>query len=254
VIPTHNTIPYSATPRATWALIGLCVAAFLYQMTLSGAAATAFLDAYALVPARYTDGSWATAHDLSRANPLPFLTNMFLHGGVMHILSNMWVLWVFGPALEDRLGSQRFLLLYLASGLAASLLHFVFNFSSPVPALGASGAIAGVIAAYARRFPYAWVNILQPIVILPVFFMMPALLFAGLWFATQFMQGLGSLAMPGAGGIAWWAHIGGFVAGWYLVRRLAPAANPFEETRAAASSALWPWTTWMRWMTWWWRR
>ena len=79
MIPTHNTIPYSATPRATWALIGLCVAAFLYQMTLSGAAATAFLDAYALVPARYTDGSWATAHDLSRANPLPFLTNMSVY-------------------------------------------------------------------------------------------------------------------------------------------------------------------------------
>lgn len=254
MIPTHNTIPYSATPRVTWALIGLCIAAFLYQMTLSPAGTTAFLDAYALVPARYTDGTWAAAHDLSRANLMPFITNMFLHGGLMHIASNLWVLWVFGPALEDRLGSGRFLALYLASGIAASLLHFVFNFASPVPALGASGAIAGVIAAYARRFPYAWVNILQPIVILPVFFMMPALLFAGLWFAMQFMQGLGSLAMPGAGGIAWWAHIGGFVAGWYLVRRLAPAANPFEETQAAASSALWPWTTWMRWMTWWWRR
>ncbi len=255
MIPTNNTIPYTATPRATWTLIGLCVAAFLYQMTLSQADAAAFLDANALVPARYTDGAWAAAHDASRANLLPFLTNMFLHGGVMHIASNLWVLWVFGPALEDRLGSERFLVLYLVSGLAASLLHFVFNFSSAIPALGASGAIAGVIAAYARRFPYAWVNILQPIVILPVFFMMPALLFAGLWFGTQVLQGIGSMALPaGAGGIAWWAHIGGFVAGWFLVRRLAPAVNPVEEAHAATRSALWPWTTWMRWMTWWWRR
>ena len=131
----------------------------------------------------------------------------------------------------------------------------MFNVSSAVPALGASGAIAGIIAAYARRFPYAWVNILQPIVILPVFFMMPALLFAGLWFATQVIQGVGSMAMPAGGaGIAWWAHIGGFLAGWVLVRRLAPAADAVEEAHAATHSALWPWTTWMRWMTWWWRR
>ncbi|MGE3229127.1 MAG: rhomboid family intramembrane serine protease [Hyphomicrobium sp.] len=254
MIPTNNTIPYTATPHATWTMIGLCVAAYLYQLTLSGADLEAFFNTFALVPARYTDGAWGPAHDASRANIAPFVTNMFLHGGLMHIASNLWVLWVFGPALEDRLGSERFTLLYLASGLAASLLHFLFNFSSAVPALGASGAIAGVIAAYARRFPYAWVNVLQPIVVLPVFFMMPALLFAGFWFATQVMQGLGSLAMPGAGGIAWFAHIGGFLAGWFLVRRLAPPANPVEETQAATRSALWPWTTWMRWMTWWWRR
>lgn len=254
MIPTNNTIPYTATPRITWALIAICVAAYLYQMTLSEADAAAFVDAFALVPARYTDGAWAVAHGASRANLAPFLTSMFLHGGLMHIASNLWVLWVFGPALEDRLGSGRFLALYLASGLAAGVLHVVFNLFSPVPALGASGAIAGVIAAYARRFPYAWVNVLQPIVFLPVFFMMPALLFAGLWFAAQVMQGLGSLAMPGAGGVAWWAHIGGFLAGWVLVRRLAPPANAVEETHAATRSALWPWTTWMRWMTWWWRR
>jgi membrane associated rhomboid family serine protease len=241
VIPTSNTIPYTAKPWVTGSLIGLCVAAFLYQVSLSGPAEQAFIETYALVPARLS--------------PASLLTSMFLHGGFMHILSNMWTLWVFGPALEDRLGSRRFLALYLVSGLAASLLHIIANWSSAVPALGASGAIAGVIAAYARRFPYAWVNILQPIVVVPVFFMMPALLFAGLWFASQVMQGVGSLALPSAAaGIAWWAHVGGFLAGWFLVRRLAPEASPSEEMQSAARSALWPWTTWMRWTTWWWRR
>lgn len=255
MIPANNTIPYTARPRVTASLIGLCVAAFLYQLTLSAPETEAFLRAYALVPARYTGGAWADETGLARASLVPLVTSMFLHGGFMHILSNMWTLWVFGPALEDRLGPGRFLALYLVSGLAASALHIVANWSSAVPALGASGAIAGVIAAYARRFPYAWVNILQPIVVVPVFFMMPALLFAGLWFASQVMQGVGSLALPaGAGGIAWWAHIGGFLAGWFLVRRLAPPASPAEEANAAARSALWPWTVWTRWMTWWWRR
>lgn len=255
MIPANNTIPYTARPWVTITLIGLCAAAFLYQMTLSAAETEAFFTAYAMVPARYTDGAWAAAHGLARADPTPIVTSMFLHGGVMHILSNMWTLWVFGPALEDRLGPRRFLALYLLSGLAATLLHVVFNWSSAIPALGASGAIAGVIAAYARRFPYAWVNILQPIVVVPVFFMMPALLFAGVWFLSQVVQATGSLAMPaGAGGVAWWAHIGGFVAGWMLLKRMAPPANAAEDAAAATRSALWPWTVWMRWMSWWWRR
>ncbi len=255
MIPANNTIPYTAKPWVTGSLIALCVAAFAYQMTLSTAEQEAFFLRYALVPARFTDGGWSASNGLARWDLVPFVTCMFLHGGFMHILSNLWTLWVFGPALEDRLGPRRFLALYVVSGLVAGLVHVLFNFSSPVPTIGASGAIAGVIAAYARRFPYAWVNILQPIVIVPVFFMMPALLFAGFWFFSQVMQAAGSLALPaGAGGIAWWAHIGGFVAGWLLVKRLAPAPNAAEEASAAARSALWPWTVWTRWMSWWWRR
>lgn len=241
MIPANNTIPYTQRPWATLSIIGLCVAVFLYQLTLSSTQTEAFFSQYALVPARF---------DIA-----DIFTSMFLHGGFLHIASNLWSLWVFGPALEDRLGSQRFAALYLLSGVAAALMHVLFNFSSDVPTLGASGAIAGVIAGYARRFPYAWVNILQPIVIIPVFFMMPAVLFAGLWFLSQIMQAAGSLAMPGgAGGIAWWAHIGGFLAGWFLLKRMAPPANAVEDARAAAQSALWPWTIWTRWMTWWWRR
>ena len=241
MIPANNTIPYTQRPVATLSIIGLCVAVFLYQLTLSQAETEAFFNRYALVPARF--------------DVADIFTSMFLHGGFLHIASNLWSLWVFGPVLEDRLGSQRFAALYLLSGVAAALLHVLFNFSSDVPTLGASGAIAGVIAAYARRFPYAWVNILQPIVIIPVFFMMPALAFAGLWFLSQIMQAPGSLAMPGgAGGIAWWAHIGGFLAGWFLLKRMAPPANAIEDATAASQSAMWPWTVWTRWMTWWWRR
>ncbi len=254
MIPTNNTIPYRATPAVTYALIGACVAAFLYQLTLSSAVLERFLIEYALVPARYTSGVFAEAKGLSRGDPLPFVTSMFLHGGLLHILSNMWTLWIFGPALEDRLGRARYLALYLLAGLAAGLTHFVFNFRSEIPTLGASGAIAGVLGAYARRFPYAWINVLQPIGIMPVFLYMPAMIFAGFWFLTQIFQAAGSLIPGAAGGVAWWAHVGGFVLGWVLVKRISPPADPAEESRAATRSLFWPWEMWTRWMTWWFRR
>ena len=252
MIPTHNTIQYSATPVITYAIIASCAAAFLYQLSLPSSEGQLFLIDNALVPARYTDGAWANEHGLSRSDVLPFLTSMFLHGGILHIFFNMWTLWIFGPALEDRLGRWRFALLYILAGLAAGLAHFVFNFTSAIPALGASGAIAGVIGAYVRRFPYAWINVLQPIGLMPLFLFMPALMFAAIWFATQFIQATGSTLSPGTGGgVAWWAHIGGFIMGWWLIRRLAPSANPVQEQQAATESLLWPWRETMRWWLWW---
>src|SRR5690606_3422138 len=135
-------------------------------------------------------------------------------------------LYIFGPALEDRLGSVRFGILYLLSGLAASVTHALFNASSPVPVLGASGAVAGVIAAYAVRFPYAWVRVVVPILFIPLFFSIPAMLFAAIWFLVQVLQGAGELLTPygGAAGIAWWAHIGGFIAGLLLLPLIEPAS------------------------------
>lgn len=258
MIPTGNTVPYEATPRVTLALIAACAAAYVYQVTLSDAALKQFLLQYALVPARYSTGAVPDAAGLARWDVTPFLTNMFLHGGLLHLVGNMWTLWVFGPALEDRLGPGRFAALYVTAGLAAGLLHTVFNLFSPIPALGASGAIAGVIAAYARRFPWAWVNVLQPIIIFPVFFMLPAIAFAGLWFLTQVLAGTLSLFGPAGGGIAWWAHIGGFVAGWWLVRRTGAPEDPVGDARAQTESVLWPWTFWWRmqraWWQWWFRR
>ena len=228
---------------------------FLYQSTLDQAGLEAFFKHYAMVPKRYYDGGWAASQGLAQFDPTPFITSMFLHGGFLHIAGNLWTLWVFGPALEDRLGPKRYLVLYFVSGIAAGLLHVVFNLGSEVPALGASGAIAGVIAGYARRFPYAWVNVLQPIVFVPTFFMMPALVFAGLWFFSQVMNAAGSMLLPqGGGGVAWWAHVGGFVAGYILVKRLAPAADPTQEANAATRSFFWPLEMWQRWINWWMRR
>lgn len=254
MIPTHNTVPYASRPLVTWGLIGLCIAAFLYQLSLAETAHHRFLIERALVPARYTDAGFALRNGLSRADLLPFLSSLFLHGGILHIASNLWTLSVFGPALEDRLGRARFLLVYLASGIAAGLAHFASAPASAVPALGASGAIAGIIAGYVRRFPYAWINILQPVGLMPVFLFMPALLFAALWFLSQVFGAAGSLATPGGGGVAWFAHIGGFLAGWLLVPRLAPPASADEEVQAATRSLLWPWLAWWRWLGWWWRK
>ncbi|MBO0766988.1 MAG: rhomboid family intramembrane serine protease, partial [Hyphomicrobiaceae bacterium] len=129
----------------------------------------------------------------------------------------------------------RFLALYLVSGVAASVTHAVFNASSPVPVLGASGAIAGAIAAYAMRFPYAWVRVIVPILFIPLFFSIPALVFAGIFFFIQVFQGTSELMTPfgGAAGIAWWAHIGGFIAGWVLVPMLEPSAAANGSGRRA---------------------
>jgi membrane associated rhomboid family serine protease len=139
------------------------------------------------------------------------------------------------------LGRVRFLVLYLASGVFASLAHALFNAGSTAPVLGASGAIAGVIAAYAVRFPYAWVRVLVILVIIPLFFNIPAMVFAGIWFLLQVVQGTSELFSPFAGsGIAWWAHIGGFLAGWALLNMLEPT------TRAVGKGAWYNGGPWER--------
>lgn len=224
MFPIRDNIAWTQFPRVMWTIIALNVLAFLYQVSLPAAEEQYFIAHHALVPRRYFFPSWGESVGLSPFDVTPFLTNTFLHGGLLHIVLNLWMLYIFGPALEERLGSGRFAMLYLGSAVAASLTHAVFNASSPIPALGASGAIAGVIAAYATKFPYAWIRVLVLIVIIPILFDVPALLFAGLWFVVQILQGTTSLFVEASagGGIAWWAHIGGFVAGWILVRKLDP--------------------------------
>ena len=213
MFPIQNAVPSRYPPIITWTLIAANCAVFFIEISLGPAELEWFLSRFALIPARY----FAPPHYAgpALADYLPFVTNMFLHGGWLHLILNMWTLWLFGPTVEDRLGPVRYALFYLASGVLASVTHLVFNPSSAVPALGASGAIAGVLGCYIRLFPFARLVVLVPILFLPLFFEVPAIVFAGLWFLMQMLQGTAELFMPASGGgVAWWAHVGGFVFGF----------------------------------------
>src|SRR5258705_6988759 len=195
-------------------LIAINCVVFLFQDSLSPDELELLVRQFALIPARYSEVLASGDTDLAAVDILPFFSMMFLHGGWLHLIFNMWTLWLFGPTIEDRLGHGRYLAFYLACGVAASVAHLAFNLTSIVPALGASGAIAGVLGCYMRLFPLARVIVLVPILFLPLFFEVPAFFFAGLWFLIQLLQGTAEFLMPeGGGGVAWWAHVGGFVSG-----------------------------------------
>ena len=214
MIPLRDTIPTREFPVATWMIIILNSIVFFIEISLPEKSLTAIFYHFGVVPARYSDPLWAVSHGLTQGNYLPFLTNMFLHGGWMHFISNMWTLYLFGDNVEDRMGHVRFFVFYILSGLAASLTHYFFNMDSTVPAIGASGAIAGVMGAYFILFPHSRVITLIPILFLPYFIEIPAFVYLWVWFISQLFSGTFSILAPEAGGgIAWWAHIGGFVAG-----------------------------------------
>src|SRR5215471_18961995 len=205
MFPIKNSVPSRYPALVTWLLIAVNCASFLYEKSLSEVELDSLISSFALVPARYFGASGLTPTDY-----LPFLTMMFLHEGWLHLILNMWTLWLFGPTVEDRLGHGRYLAFYLACGLAASIAHVFFNPTSIVPALGASGAIAGVLGCYMRLFPLARVVVVVPILFIPLFFEVYAFVFVGLWFLIQLFQGTAELFMPSAsGGVAWWAHVGG---------------------------------------------
>ncbi|RMD61175.1 MAG: rhomboid family intramembrane serine protease [Alphaproteobacteria bacterium] len=233
MFPIEAAVPVRYPPFVTWGLIAVNALVFLYQISLPPQMLEAFIYRYALVPARYAHPEWAAWIGLPPGDYLPFLTNMFLHGGWLHVISNMWTLYIFGPAIEDRLGKGRFLVFYLVCGIGASVAHLAANADSAIPALGASGAIAGVIGAYMRLFPLARVIVLIPILFLPYFIELPAAIFAGLWFVLQLIQGVGEFFAPSSGGgVAWWAHVGGFVFGWLIIRmihRSARTYRPFQR-------------------------
>jgi membrane associated rhomboid family serine protease len=214
MFPIRTSVPTRYPPVVTWALILINCVVFLFQISLTPRELEWFLLNFALIPARYVAPLAFGDVELTFADYLPFFTNMFLHGGWLHLILNMWTLWLFGPAIEDRLGSFRFLIFYLLCGVLASVTHAAFNATSAVPALGASGAIAGVLGCYLRQFPYARVIVVVPILFLPLFFEIYAFVFVGFWFVAQVLQGAAELFMPATeGGVAWWAHIGGFAAG-----------------------------------------
>jgi membrane associated rhomboid family serine protease len=222
MFPIANGVPLRYAPVATWALIAVNCLVFLFEVGLSPSELDAFLDQFALIPARYfASGDFDSA--MSPTDYLPFVSNMFLHGGWLHLIINMWTLWLFGRVVEDQLGSGRYLAFYLACGLLASITHAALNPTSTVPALGASGAIAGVLGCYMRLFPFSRIVVLLPVLFLPLFFEVPAIVFAGLWFLMQVLQATAEWLAPFAGGgIAWWAHIGGFIGGVVFAGLLRP--------------------------------
>jgi membrane associated rhomboid family serine protease len=217
MIPIRNVVPTRYPPVMTWMLIAINCLVFLLQNSLTPGELEEFLRDFALIPARYTAVLPYGDANLSAVDLVPFFTMMFLHGGWLHLIFNMWTLWLFGSTVEDRLGHGRYLVFYLACGLAASIAHVIFNPTSIVPALGASGAIAGVLGCYMRLFPLARVVVVVPILFIPLFFEVYAFVFVGLWFLIQIFQGTLELLLPtSGGGVAWWAHVGGFIAGLAL--------------------------------------
>ena len=214
MIPLRDTIPARNVPVVNYSLIGINIVIFLYQLSL-GPAQDNLLLIYGLVPVRYTEVElWARFSLFSQL--FAFLSFMFLHGGFWHILGNMWSLYIFGDNVEDHFGPVRYLVFYLACGIASGLSHLVTNVDSMVPTIGASGAIAGVMGAYVLLHPKAKILTLIPIIFIPWFVEIPAFFYLGIWFVLQFINAAGSSGT--GGGIAWWAHIGGFVFGMVLLK------------------------------------
>jgi membrane associated rhomboid family serine protease len=218
MFPIRDTIPSRHTPIVTVSLIVINSIIFLLQSSMPFEYREALAYLFGLVPARYTSPDWRAALELM-PTPWPFVTHMFLHGSFFHLFGNMWSLWLFGDNVEDRMGSLRFLAFYLLCGFVAVLTHLFLNPDSTLPTVGASGAIAGVMGAYFSLFPRARLVMFFPVLFIPIFFEMSAFFYLGYWFLMELIRGTASLGVvEEVGGIAFWAHVGGFAAGFVLYR------------------------------------
>lgn len=218
MIPIRDTIRSKTVPILNWLLIGVNTLVFLFELSLSPQALEQFISFFGIVPQQLSlTRPWALLSD-----PLPLislLTHMFLHGGWIHFLSNMWILFIFGDNVEARMGHTRYLVFYIVGGVIAGLVQALIAPNSSIPSIGASGAIAAVLGAYLVLFPHSRVVTLVPIFFFFWFIDIPAIFYLGFWFISQLFSGLMSLPTAGAvGGVAWWAHIGGFVYGVVLHR------------------------------------
>ena len=205
-------------------IIGLNVIAFLFELSIGSnnpRALNAFIDEFGVVPSYFTHALEGNAHASLAAGLLSILTSMFLHGSWLHIIGNMWALYIFGDNIEDRLGHGTYLAFYLICGFAASFTHILLNLGSNVPSVGASGAIAGVMGAYFVLYPRSRVLTIVPLIVFFTFWWLPAWIVLGYWFVVQFFSGAAtSIAYTNqsTGGVAFWAHVGGFVAGILLIK------------------------------------
>ncbi len=216
MIPLHDDNPTTITPVVTIALIAACVLVFFYEVSLPEDAAELFVRRYGAIPALFLGHASVAPEWVGGPSYASLVTSMFLHGGWMHLIGNMLYLWIFGNNVEDVMGHARFVAFYLTCGVLAALSHGLIDPTSTVPMVGASGAISGVLGAYLLLFPHARVLVLVPLGIFSRIMYVPAALVLGLWFVMQVLSGGMSLGR-GGGGIAFFAHIGGFVAGMALI-------------------------------------
>jgi len=220
MIPLRDDQPSFSTPAVTYFLIAFNTLIYLFEKAQTPTGLSALFEQFALIPDHVALGLAGYSGGLVGA-VLPMFTSMFLHGGWMHLIGNMWVLWIFGDNIEDQLGHFLYLVFYLLCGLGAAVFHVLLNWGSPIPTVGASGAIAGVMGAYLLLYPRARVSTFLP----PFFFFsLPAWVVLGYWIVVQFFSGAAAkviYAKQGAsGGIAFWAHVGGFVVGMILIQIL----------------------------------
>jgi membrane associated rhomboid family serine protease len=246
VVPIRDDNPTRTVPYVTYGLIILNVLAFLYEASLVGPSLESFFHTWAVVPAELTASLEGVPSYSLPGEALTLITSQFLHGGLLHLGGNMLYLWIFGNNVEDQMGHVRFLIFYLLCGIFAGLAQYVFAAGSSVPSLGASGAIAGVLGAYILRFPQVRILALIPVFLFFFTFRVPAVVFLGIWFVQQAFYGFASLGAPAnigmeSGGIAYWAHAGGFVVGAILgpifglfstagTKTFAEDAEPFSES------------------------
>jgi len=236
VIPLSDSVASQRRPLVTQALIAACVLVFLYELTLRGVALDRFIERWGAVP-RSVLLALAGDPRVPRSELLTLVTSQFLHAGFLHLGGNMLFLWVFGRAVEDRLGHVVYLVFYVLAGALAALARcWVAGASSTVPLIGASGAIAGVLGLYFVTYPTAWVRVLAPILFFFWTFDLPAVLVLAFWFLTQFVNGVSAITRASSAtdaGVAVWAHVAGFLLG-ALAGKLLPAAG-FSGSRARAS-------------------
>jgi len=216
MIPLRDDNPTRTRPIVTYAILGLCVLVFLWQLALGPGGNEAAVYALGFIPAVVLGGADLPEQLIWVPPPLTIFTSMFLHGGVLHLAGNLLYLWIFADNIEDRMGRGRFVLFYGICGIAAALAQAVPDIDSPIPMIGASGAVSGVLGAYIMLFPHARVLVAIPIFVVLYTLRLPAIWVLGVWFLGQLMSSV-ALASAGAG-IAFRAHVGGFVAGVVLVR------------------------------------
>lgn len=230
MFPMRDSVPSLSVPVVTRALILINVVVFFFELALPEQALKEVFYLFGVVPARFTHPGWAEAVGFPIDSYWPILTHQFLHGSWAHLFINMWTLWIFGDNVEDRMGPGRFAFFYVACGALAGSTHLLTNADSILPSVGASGAIAGVLGAYLLLFPTARLVMMVPILFFPFFFEMPAVLYLVFWFFSQLFSGTLALTGPDqVGGIAWWAHIGGFVGGLLLCKLFVrPRPRPLQ--------------------------